>query len=575
MAYRPVEAVFVVFYGKATHKAVYGRDVEDGGGYTKDYIQLIQDGAFKEVLEQMFPRTDAGSKATQIDYRWPGGSIDGSVEFESADRPHLAWLKTKGAPPAWKMTPTPTSDGPETIPGNPAATTSAEADQQLEALIASGVQPYLVAVKLKDETNIVHTRVYLDNPTPDLTFADVALLPVPVRQLVEAATPNRTFKWLTVDSHAAVMTPAITSMVERLEENPALLLMGPPGTGKTVLLEQLVDFIENPGRGILFDPDLHHDAWQETEEPPMGKTRSVVLHPSYTYSDLVLGLLPHPTGEGVGIRVSTGPLINLAHYASANGNRALLVLDEFNRGNAAAILGDTLALIDKDKRGRAFVDLPYGDLGIDVPSEFAVGGSTTVSARFTLPETLWIVAAMNTSDRSVAPLDAALRRRFSIYEMPPDYDALAQHLGSDDTVDLTSTLDTWTLEHVGQLSVVLLKALNVRIDAVLGPDFRLGQSHLWHVAGQTVEKALISLIAAFDYRVVPTLRLSLQDDDGALAAILRAGTASTPVPAATAARWQKADTELGTFGADRLHLHPLSDLPLHTAFIELRRQAGL
>ncbi len=570
-----MEAVFVVFYGKATHKAVYGRDVEDGGGYTKDYLQLIQDGSFKEALEQMFPRTDTGSKSTEIEYRWPGGSSGGTVEFESADRPHLAWLKTKGAPAAWKMTPTPTDNGPETIPGNPAATISVEADRQLETLISTGVQPYLVAVKLKDEADVLHVRVYIDGPTEELSFASVDLLPAPVRQLVESATSSRTFKWLMVDSHAAVMTPGIASMVERLEENPALLLMGPPGTGKTVLLEQLVEFVENPGRGILFDPDLNHDAWQETEKSPMGKTRSVVLHPSYTYSDLVLGLLPHPTGEGIGIRVTTGPLINLAHYASADSNRALLVLDEFNRGNAAAILGDTLALIDKDKRGRAFIDLPYGDLGIEVPNEFAANGSTTVSARFTLPEKLWIVAAMNTSDRSVAPLDAALRRRFSIYEMPPDYDALAHHVGSDDTADLTSTLDTWTLKHVGQLSIVLLKALNDRIDAVLGPDFRLGQSHLWHVTGETVEKALISLIAAFDYRVVPTLRLSLQDDDGALAAILRAGTASTPAPGSIAARWQKADPELGTFGTDRLHLHSLSDLPLHTAFSELRRQAGL
>lgn len=577
MAHRPVEAVFVVFYGKATHKAVYGRGLVDAkdGGYTKDYIQLIQDGAFKEALEQLFPRTDTGSKATDIEYQWPGGASPGTIEFESADRPHLAWLKTTGAPQAWKMTATPTSSGPETIPGDPAATTSAQADQQLDALVDSGVQPYLVAIKLKDETNVMHARVYLENPTPELSFASVDLLPPQVRQLTVAATAGRNFKWLTVDSHASVMTPAIASLVERLEENPALLLMGPPGTGKTVLLEQLVDFVENPGRGLLFDPEVNHSSWQQAEISPLGKTRSVVFHPSYTYSDLVVGLLPHPTKEGVGIKVSTGPLINLAHYASADGNRALLVLDEFNRGNAAAILGDTLALIDKDKRGRAFIDLPYADLSIDVPGEFAARGATTVSSRFTLPSTLWIVAAMNTSDRSVAPLDAALRRRFSIYEMPPDYDALAQHLKCDDNADLKTARDTWTLGHVGLLSIVLLRALNERIDAVLGPDFRLGQSHLWHVTGETVEKALISLIAAFDYRVVPTLRLSLQDDDGALAAILRAGTAAAPAPGATAARWQKADPELGTFGTDRLHIRPLSDLPLPDAFDELRRQAGL
>jgi 5-methylcytosine-specific restriction protein B len=578
MAHRPVEGVFVVFYGKATHKATYGRELIDAvdGGYTKDYIQLPRDGAFREALEQMFPRADTGSKSTSIDYRWPGGSSDGTIEFESSDRPHLAWLKAHGAPAPWKMNATPTSSGPETIPGDPTGTTSKHADDQLDALVNLGIQPYLVAVKLKDEPNTLHVRVYVDNPPPNYAFASTNLLPAQVQGLVEIATTNRNFRWLAVDSHAAVMTPAIASLVERLEENPALLLMGPPGTGKTVLLEQLVDFVENPGRGLLFDPDLNHDAWQEAEEPLKGMTRSVVFHPSYTYSDLVVGLLPHPVGDNaVGIKVSTGPLVNLAHFASVDGRRALLVLDEFNRGNAAAILGDALALIDKDKRGRAFVDLPYGELGIKVPSDFAANGSTDVSARFTLPESLWIVAAMNTSDRSVAPLDAALRRRFSIYEMLPDYDALAQHLGCDDTADLTSEINTWTFGHVGRLSVELLKALNSRITAVLGADFQLGQSHLWHVTGETVQQALISLFAAFDYRVVPTLRLSLQDDDGALAAILRAGTASNPTAGSATASWRKADSELGTFGTDRLEIHTLSDLQFGKALDELLRQTGL
>ena len=110
---------------------------------------------------------------------------------------------------------------------------------------------------------------------------------------------------------------------------------------------------------------------------------------------------------------------------------------------------------------------------------------------------------------------------------------------------------------------------------MLGADFQLGQSHLWHVTGATVQQALISLFAAFDYRVVPTLRLSLQDDDGALAAILRAGTASSPAAGSAAASWRKADPELGTFGTDRLEIHTLSDLQSGKALDELRRQTGL
>jgi 5-methylcytosine-specific restriction enzyme B len=576
VAAEPVEAVFVVFYGLTAHKATYGRHVNDTS-YTKDYIQLIQDGDFREVLERMFPRKNPGAKATEIEYRWPGGSSEGSVEFESADRPHLAWRKTVEAPRPWRMTPDPADHGPQTIPGDPTATDPSVATAQFEKLRELGIHPYLIAVKLKNEPDVLHVRAYIKSPPEEYSFADTALLPVQVKALVDSATNNRAFKWALFDSHAAIMTPDIAVAIERLAENPALLLTGPPGTGKTVLLESLANFVENPGRGILFDPDKNHDAWVEVTDALPGKARSIVLHPGYSYDNLVLGLLPEPTAAGgVGVKVVTGPLVNLAHYASQAGRRALLVLDEFNRTNAAGVLGDALALLDKDKRGKAYIDLPYGNIDIRVPEEFKANGSTQVNPRFTLPPSLWVVAAMNTSDRSVAPLDAALRRRFTIVEMGPDYDLLAQQLAADDDADLQADADKWTIGHVGKLAVALLRALNHRIDMVLGPDFRLGHSNFWQVDGETTEAALRSLTSAFDHRIVQTLRLSLQDDDGALAAILRAGSSDQPfVSNSSTAWWEKPDSELGTFASDRLHLRVLSSLPPAKALAEMRRQAGL
>jgi 5-methylcytosine-specific restriction protein B len=474
------------------------------------------------------------------------------------------------------MTPTPSEEGPETVPGDPNLADPALVTQQFENLAGAGIYPYLIAVKLKGEANVLHVRAYLKDPPPGFEFADINQLPEQIRALALTAVRTAAFKWAVFDSRSALMDPDVADAIERLKENPSLLLTGPPGTGKTVLLEKLTRFVESPGHEFGFDPDRNHDAWDETlHDAPAGVTRTIVLHPSYAYDNLVIGLLPTPaTNGGVGVKVATGPLVNLAHYSASTGSPALLVLDEFNRGNAAAILGDTLALLDKDKRGRAFIDLPYADLTTEVPQEFRGGGDGIVSTRFTLPPNFWIVAAMNSSDRSVAPLDAALRRRFTIVEMGPNYDALTTQLAADVAADLSDPLSDWTIGHVGKLAVELLKALNARIDGVLGTDFRLGQSNLWNTRGSTVEEAIRKLAAAFDYRIVQTLRLSLLDDDGSLAAILRAGTADKPEggPGA-AARWTPADSALGAFATDRVHIRPLSGNPNETIAEELRRQA--
>src|SRR5207247_595935 len=90
----------------------------------------------------------------------------------------------------------------------------------------------------------------------------------------------------------------------------------------------------------------------------------------------------------------------------------LVLLDEINRCNVPKVLGDLLMALEVTKRARwntvteqwedgAVVTLPYS------------------SSLLFVPDNLYIVGTMNTSDRSVAPLDAALRRRFAFVRMEP------------------------------------------------------------------------------------------------------------------------------------------------------------
>lgn len=589
-----VEAVFVVYYGPAAHRAAYGRGIPGSSRYTKDFLQLSQTPELREALLRMFPPDSEGTNSTAITYRWHGGSAAGSVVFESADRPHFAWLTSDGPPAVWKMAPHPGPAGPQTIPGDPSKVTEAEADDQYEAFRATGMEAYLVVVKLADDPMALHLRVYIKAPTPDLAFADVEQLPSPIRDLALSTKRTRAFAWLPLRNEGERLSSEVAELIAKLEENPNVLLVGPPGTGKTVLLDKLAHYIENPGNRVYFDPGKNHDSWSvETAAAEAGKVRTVVLHPNYSYDDLVVGLLPvpAPTG-GVAVQAIAGPLLNLAHYAATTGNRAVLILDEFNRGNAASILGDTLALLDKDKRGTASIDLAYADLGISIAEEFTADGRQTLSSRLTLPPNLWIVAAMNSSDRSVAPLDAALRRRFSILDVPPDYDTLERRLDASEDIPApgqftdpddsagpsppSDPLADWTSGHIARLAVNLLKALNRRLEAVLGQDFQLGQSNFWHVKGESAQNALDALITVWDDRIRHTLRLTFQDNDEGLAAVLLAGTPDTATtsPQTRVAWWRAADLSVGIYGQPRLVMTRLGELDPSVALTELLRQAG-
>lgn len=577
MVATPVEAVWVWYYGGSNQKWTYGRYGDDNG-FTKDHLQINAEAA--EPIRSIYRLTAEKGQEHDLRLVWPGGSQNGKFMF-SAGRFVLRWERQQGqsiaakpwsAPAPWRVVTDPDAQSVSPLRGDGTAITDDAALAAINAFNDTGTRAYLVAVKLKGRDDELHVRTYLKAPDDDLAFAATDLLPRSVRGIVDALGESPTCKSRIVGGKAA--DEAVAEAVSKLKENPNLLLVGPPGTGKSVLLDKLVQHVTSPDLHLTFDPDIIYDAWDEPEdEPGLGKAATVVLHPSYSYDNLVVGLLPKVKGKSVEVGVTTGPLVNLAHYAS-NGSPALLVLDEFNRGNAAAVLGDTLALLDKDKRDVAHVDLPAHGLPIEVPPEFAVDGNTTVGPRLSLPSSLWIVAAMNSSDRSVAPLDAALRRRFSIVEIGPDYELLARHLKADGDADLAAPWDQWTPQTVAKLAVVLLEGINARIDASLGRDFRLGHSNFWHVGGETADDALRSLASAWDLRVVQTVRLALQDDDDTLAFVLKADRSSNAATTSTqAVWWKKADPAHEQFARPRLNFNTLTDMPTDALHSELVRLA--
>ena len=184
----------------------------------------------------------------------------------------------------------------------------------------------------------------------------------------------------TLDDLAARLlwdTEHLRNIRRLLEDKRQIVFYGPPGTGKTYVALELA----------------HHFAGAEDA------TGLVQFHPSYAYEDFVEGFRPADQNGQPGFQLREGPLKRIADKARAQPDAThVLVIDEINRGNVARVFGELYFLLEyRDRK----MSLQYSE------------------GRFTLPKNLWFIATMNTADRSIALVDAALRRRFHFVEFSP------------------------------------------------------------------------------------------------------------------------------------------------------------
>jgi 5-methylcytosine-specific restriction protein B len=273
-----------------------------------------------------------------------------------------------------------------------------------------------------------------------------------------------------------------------------VLLFGPPATGKTRLISELFDAFNNPPeakKGILLDvADAEKPFSRPQQEITIPRPIKVVwttFHQSYGYEDFVLGLRPEITTSGTRLKPLAGVLLDAALELSDKESKyksVVILIDEINRGNAARIFGEFMTFLDFDYRdgGRVPLPLPLRQLTYKNGQSEQIlrpdGNEVSIPENFLFPKHIYIVATMNSVDRSAVPIDSALARRFDRIEMRPDLSILANQWRLDRNAITSPTEDNWEELSPFETIYLLLDKINVVIASDLGPEFELGHGLL-------------------------------------------------------------------------------------------------
>ncbi len=295
------------------------------------------------------------------------------------------------------------------------------------------------------------------------------------------------------------------------EEAKNFILYGPPGTGKTYNVVnkalEIIDTEEYSEMAEANNRDLILNKYKELVDK--GQIAFSTFHQSYGYEEFIEGL----KSDGKGNFITEDGILKTIAYNAAyealkdeykkgeesyndkklkvseyinkekafkEAKKFVLIIDEINRGNISKVFGELITLLEEDKRigttNQIVVNLPY------------------TKEKFSIPNNLYIIGTMNTSDKSIAQIDIALRRRFIFEEMMPNYEVLDE----TDGIELDK----------------LLNVINERVEFLLDRDHLIGHAYFVNC------KSYSDIISVIINKVIPLLQEYFYGDNEKVGMIL-------------------------------------------------------
>lgn len=269
------------------------------------------------------------------------------------------------------------------------------------------------------------------------------------------------------------------TMKALLQQLKQIIVHGPPGTGKTRESKRIA-------LSILRSHDVAPEATDEEVEAGLDEYRKqgvfdlVVFHPSYEYEQFVGGIGPAEKDSKLHFETKAGSFLRLCRKAEGQKSPAVLIIDEINRGNLPKLLGELVYALE------------YRSTRVTLP--FCCDGRNDL----VVPKNLYLIATMNSSDRSIGHIDVAVRRRFGLYPMDPQstvvrniWKAVGDAAYGEKLADLMDRLNK------------ILRSLQEAGSAI---EFGVGQSYFLPSPEATAKTRKQQVQMKWKYQVQPLLR---------------------------------------------------------------------